>query len=712
MHSMRVLRTRIVSWFSEEKRKRILEWKWRVLWVALAVLMPLAAWPGWVQPRQAVKMSALLLGVASLVFIGALRSQMGLLKPLRAKWYGVWLGVLVVFVAISAWHSAPVWDGWLGMNAGWSEAVLPLVALCALSFFIAQNRSHELLRAGVFAGSVSITLGSALLLAAPFWPSSWLVAWVGSPTTMQTLTAIAWLWAGGVWLFERAVSDTFAPGRTWRWAWRTLLGMLSVEMLLWCVWADAWPFYVVGLAGAVVFIGLALFRPQSLPSRRRFNALLLACVVLGLGWLLPIGKGFVPVEVEMSQAFSWRLAQESWKDYGWAFGAGPDTFRDIYTKHRPPESVNITVGEQVFERSGSEIATLAATWGLLPLMVFAVGVLAVLVLWVRAIRSTRDREEWATTARCGGVVVPLAVASAVMPFEPVLWWVFWSVLGLVSGVIFVKESEAVHGRASARAHLLVGTGTIASGVVLLVAIAYTGGMLVSECLLMRAIRADVAANEGKHVADTLSAATRWRPTSAALARAAATSSVRALSQEGLSVGEAKQYAEFAIAQGKRARVLNTQDARNSAALADVYANLGPAVAGANAQAVEMRRAALVLDPVAPARQVALAKALLVLADEQVMLASSKKEGVAAVQPLLAEAETVLSTLTARWPLYAPAIYTRAALRDRQGRLPDAIQELAALAAGRPNDAGVWFELGVLSLRATKTPKPFVRLSKR
>jgi tetratricopeptide (TPR) repeat protein len=682
---------------------RWLEWKWKGLWVALAVFMPLAACPLWIQPRQTMKMGVLLVFVIALLVLALLHRCIHNWSPLRARWFVGWMIGLVTLVGVSAWCAPSVWEGWLGVHATWSEAVLPLAAFGVMAILIAQGAPSGLWRVGAWSFAASISLGSALLLVSPFVASPLLAAWVGAPSTVQVLTVVAWLWAAILWLFEPSLRDVWLPSLIWQRLWRAVGILLTVEVLLWALWADAWPLFLLGIMGGVLLSAFVFLRPSIVASRARFGGVALITLLFVVGWLLPIGRGFIPAEVNMSQAFSWRLAQSTWAEHGGVFGAGPDAFRSLYTRLRPAEAVNVAVGEQGFEHAGNALATLAATWGLAPIAWFAFGLVGILVVWARALWRRRSREEWAQLTFLGVPWLVLVFALAVLPFDAVLWWMFWAGTGLLVAYIAWLAHPAVSPRKlGERNHMLLIGSTAVSIILFLGTVIYVGGLFASEHFLARAVRLEAQGGEATAVAASLRTAARWRPTSAALARALAGASVRVLAQPGLPASEAKAYAELAVSQAARALHLSPQDVRNADMLAQVYTALVPAVPGAAQAAVAARRNALALDPQSLTRQVDLAKALIALADEQQSVAVSPKAGRAAAQPFLQEADTVLAGLTARWPLYAPAIYTRAALRDRQGRLPDALAELKALAAGRPKDAGVWFELGVLSLRASKT----------
>ena len=110
-----------------------------------------------------------------------------------------------------------------------------------------------------------------------------------------------------------------------------------------------------------------------------------------------------------------------------------------------------------------------------------------------------------------------------------------------------------------------------------------------------------------------------------------------------------------------------------------------------------------LDPLNPSHQTDLARVYLAVADRARTLKSAESKELADTAAtreveLLKQAEETLQKAITLKGDYAPAHYYLAATFERQNRLQDAANRLAALRNNAPADVGLGFQLAMMHLR--------------
>ncbi len=209
--------------------------------------------------------------------------------------------------------------------------------------------------------------------------------------------------------------------------------VVSAVLLLIINWSIFYVVLVVGMAGIVT--GLALTQKRLGPEAKFRTANLVGpLLILAFSLLLLFssryfnfdfpGRNNLPVEVAISQKGSWEIAKKALSD-NLPFGIGQDNFSLAFDKFKPSGINNSTFWNSRFGNAASEFWNLVIQGGI----VFLGAFVFLFILIFHSLFKRRSPE-------AGSLMVVMPIMTAVLvlfvlyPFNPVLNFVFWFLIGL------------------------------------------------------------------------------------------------------------------------------------------------------------------------------------------------------------------------------------------------------------------------------------------
>lgn len=671
----------------------------------LAVFLPVAYVPGSAALFSPLKHVLLVVAVAVGLFgwsAHVYRQRLWTLRRSRAMWLPV---VVLLGVVISAALAPSGYSAWVGTGPLGFTSVVPLFAFVGLYALVVNAGDHRsalrtlsfgLLSGGALTGAVSVL---ALFGVIPASAAPMALSPTGTPESLTILLSVLSVFALGIWIVDdHDTTDVWLPTSKWRLAHWPVWVVLWLSTLVWLLVTDTILTQIVLLVGSGALVALGLFQPNRFVKPLRMLALM---AVFGLGLVLllipsPL-TGRVSTEVGLNLRGAAHVTAAALQNEGWLFGSGPGSYLYDYLRYRPEEIVRTSFWNLPFDHSFSSVLDIAATWGLVPTILYAAFVLWVLWRLMHALLVQRVREHWQTLAVLGSVWLMTAAAQLIYASDTVLMMLFWMLTGLVVAHA-VPHTRAIPFKSNARvalasSGLFVATGTVAVLSVTVMLQWFTASLFVDG--------ARRHSDEPYVIDRMLLRAIRLNPWSADYRRMHALSHVRIadrLAWEAAAPELVQERVQFAVDDIGRAVALEPRDVLNHEARRAIFASLGRVVAGADKAATDSALQAASLDPHNPVRWQRVAESYLVMATNAASVIQNASERAAAVEGLLAEAESAVERAIAKKPNYTPSYYTRSLVYEKQGRLDEAIAQLSALVVNTPGDAVLRFELGVLHLR--------------
>ncbi len=357
-----------------------------------------------------------------------------------------------------------------------------------------------------------------------------------------------------------------------------------LENKAWSPTGSIFSALVFVLASLIYLLAIVVrhFRSQEKLTWQPFAALA-AMVVLVLGLVLG-GINLVEAKpVLLSPQVAWVVAVENFKTWQSAFfGAGPGNFSQAYTRFRPAAVNATSFWNTLFSSSFNEYLNLLTEVGLLGLGAF-------LFLLVKILRKNYKN--------LPPNFIFLIVATLFLPFDLILWALFFILLGENRGE---KTSARSYSYQIAIFPLIV-----------LVALGWWyGRLIVADATFARSIEA-FNRGEGGNAYNLQIKALEKNPyqdfyhlayanTNLALANALS-------QQENLSDQDKQQVSiliQQAIREGKAAAAANPLRADNWYSLAQIYQQIIGVAEGAEQWALDSLRQAVLLDPVNPNLRIA------------------------------------------------------------------------------------------------------------
>ena len=520
------------------------------------------------------------------------------------------------------------------------------------------------------------------------------------------MLVIMTVFAIGVWVADdHKDTDVWMPTDKWRIAHLIVWSLLLIETLFWVAITDTKATLIVLVVGSAIFVALGLFQPKRFKIANRMIVPMIA-LALGLFLLLVPSPfvGSVPSEIGPSMKAGAAITQQVWQADGVLFGSGPGTFMYNYLRFKPIEINNTNLWNVSFDRSLSHVTNVAATWGLLPTLVYIGFILWLLWMAIHALVIKQVEEDWQTIAVLSSVWVMTVAAQIVYASDIVLTTLFWVFSGLLVSAV-VPQMRKVFFAQSQRAALLVSMLFVSTGILFIICLATATQWFSGEMMINKAQR--VVVDDPEKSLEVIKGAAVINPWNADYQRMYALGLLRDVNaainnQDELPVVQEK--VEGAAIAANRAVALEPMHAKNHEMRRLVYASITSFAQGADRHALDSAIMAQRLDPTNPLRHMRVSRSFVTAAEQASVLISEEEEKLATVGALLGQAELAIEQAISLRPNYAPLYYTRGLIYDRQGRLDEAIDQIGRLVIASPNDAVLRFELGVLQLRAGETDK--------
>ena len=683
----------------------ILITRWSI--VALLAVLPVIVMPGFGDPFGSIKQSLLLILVA-LAFLGwCSHVYKARAWAYKSAWM-LWLPVaLLVAVGVSAILSSSGFASWIGAGGQGFTAFLPTMALIfVFGMVLYEGEKKGIVRRYTFAAMLGVLLALIVSLLAFFGVDVvGKTSFVGYATTgtfesVTILGAVMSLLAVSIWAARDAKGDTWLPNKKWRVAYGIVgIATLAITALL-VIAADTWPTQVVLLVGSGVLVAAGLFDPKKFakPARMLAPMAVFAVALILLVVQLSFASDKLPVEAHIGYGASTDIAVEVLKADG-VFGSGPGTYAYDYTRFRPAESNESMFWDVRFDRAPSHFLTLAATWGLIPLVVLVAFLIYVVVRMVDALVLKKDREDWQTVAVLSSSWLALLAGNIVYSSDLATELVFWVITGLLLAH-FVRRKKVVQVAGHGRGALLLSLVFVLAGVGLVFSLVTSAQWVIGEASMAKAIslqEKEAPVVEVVSAVQGAAAVNRWHT---GYLRTAAMANLGLI--DDLASGDLTENSELilqaanrAVIYAERAAYLDSMDVRNLNVLGTVHETVATIRIDSLPHAVDAYREAAKLDPVNSLQHIKLAQVLMGASDRAEAAEGAESETAAV---LLAEAEAHVQTAI-DLRLTSSNLYIRALVWERQGRLGEAIGQLEALVAAAPRDPVLRFELGVLQLRA-------------
>ncbi|MEK7529606.1 MAG: tetratricopeptide repeat protein [Patescibacteria group bacterium] len=671
----------------------------------LAVLMPLAYVPGSAELFSPLKHVLLVVAVAFGLFGWSAHVYRQREWTLRRS-IAMWLPAFVLLgVVISAALAPSGYSAWVGTGPLGFTSVVPMFAFVGLYALVVNTGdyrsalrmlSYGLLLGGALTGALSVL---ALFGIIPAAVAPMALSPTGTPESLTILLSTLSVFALGIWIVDdHDDTDVWLPTTVWRKAHWPVWIVLWLSTLVWLLVTDTLLTQIVLLVGSGALLALGLYQPSRFVKPLRMLALM---AVFGLGLVLLLVPspftGRVSSEIGLNLRAATHITTATLQNEGWLFGSGPGSYLYDYLRYRPEEIVRTSFWALPFDHSFSYLLDVAATWGLVPTVLYAAFILWTLWRLVHALLVKRVREHWQTLAVLGSVWLMAVVAQLVYASDAVLMTLFWMLAGLVVAHA-VLHTRAIPFKSNARVALASSGLFVATGIVTVLCVSVMVQWFGASLFVDGARR---HGDEPYAVDRLLLRAIRLNPWSADYRRMHAFSHLRIADQLA---GEAsppelvQQRVQFAIDDVSRAVALEPRDVLNHEARRAIFASLGRVVAGADKAAADSALQAASLDPHNPVRWQRVAESYLIMATNAESVIQNASEREATALGLLAEAEAAVERAIEKKPNYAPSYYTRSLVYKQQGRLDEAIAQLSALVVNTPGDAVLRFELGVLHLQ--------------
>ncbi|MFH1098650.1 MAG: tetratricopeptide repeat protein [Candidatus Uhrbacteria bacterium] len=460
-----------------------------------------------------------------------------------------------------------------------------------------------------------------------------------------------------------------------------------------------------------VFIGLILFLALWLAEHSHavhgkllvLNTILFAAFLslmlafAGYRWTAAFN---FPAEAMPSQRTSWNVALDALGSgvKPALIGNGPATYAATFQQLKPI-AINLTPLWAVdFRQGASYWATFLPSYGAIATIAFLALIIAIFFWSFRGMTTSVGAH--GSLRSLYAAAVTFAIASFLYPWSATLLVLLAILLGLLVGL-----SAAATNR-TATVALFQSPQRAFFGSLLL-----SGAFVLALAVIVVGVKRYVAVAEAQGALNSFSRGAITRET--ATARIAqsfnwfpAASTARALSQQSLGVlverartmndqnaaalrPQVQAALSGAVQLAQRATELDPSDARNWAALGDVYQGVIGIVDGADRLALDAYTHAQKTAPTSPTYPVAIAQVHLIRA--------AQKD--ADITAAVAEAHRALDEALRLKSDYSTAYLLRAQAYEREGKLEEATTSLRELSRRRPDDLGTLFALGALEYRA-------------
>lgn len=416
-----------------------------------------------------------------------------------------------------------------------------------------------------------------------------------------------------------------------------------------------------------------------------------------------------PVEVNLSQSASWKIAAQNFKK-NLALGTGPETFIFGFSEFKPDDFNKSNFWAFRFDKASSELAQVLSTTG-------ALGFLSYISLILLAIYSSwkmlknKQSEDWYFKASIVGVLAVMLFANIYYYFNTSLSITFWLILGLIS-FYSSSKSRDISLTSSPRTSFIFSFG-LALVVLIGLTTIYTVG---------RFWMADVAFAQSRLSAQKLETldqaalraqeAVRLNPyrdiyhiTFAQILLAQANrinNQAPAPTPEGKNkqIANLQQFITLSINEARKATDLGPENVANWEALGSIYRGTVLFAKDAENWVIDSFNKAIVKEPKNPALYTELGKAYLLSASRKIQERNSQQA--AGKNNLQIEIDKQISLALDNFDKavalkddYTPAHFNQALSYELQGDFDKAIAKLERMLEFNGQDVDVIYELGSL-----------------
>jgi tetratricopeptide (TPR) repeat protein len=489
-----------------------------------------------------------------------------------------------------------------------------------------------------------------------------------------------------------------------------------------------WVLWAIALAGILAMIGfdsiniVQLASDYAVSKRTRFalSRFIVPMVVIVLGaFLLLIRfdlssvKSQFPVEITPSHGMSYNMIKEV-LGQNFFLGYGPENFSLAFDRFGAGELANSPLSNIRFFDAASQFATYLVTGGALMALALAVlvwGMIQTIVRLGGALTTRKGAKDGGSEAtEASGVLsamIAMTVALFLYPFNTVLLAVWFFLMALGALVVSGDRSIDIDIEQRPAFSLAASLGFIIGLILVLTAMYFTFVRYLGDVAYARALRSDSPSAALEHMAEAVSlsdANDRYYRDASQITLAQLRNE---LSIEDESNAERpvriQNLISSAVQLARRATELEPHEALNWSNLASVYRSLTGLVDSVEELAEEAYARAAELRPGDPSYDSSVGSMWLTRADLILRVAvnatgENQERLGEQYEQALERAEAAFTRALEQSPSLGPAIYNRAAVYDRQGRVPEAIEAIETIIPANANNPTLMFELGILYLR--------------
>ncbi|MBI5369935.1 tetratricopeptide repeat protein [Candidatus Uhrbacteria bacterium] len=621
--------------------------------------------------------------------------------------------VVVIGVALSAWHSSSPFLSWIGGSSQEFTSVISFFGFALVWALVIETfndrTSHRLVHC--------IFLISALLVAAITLLSAFGVPWplhfapprafnpIGSPSDAGIFLVIATLFASTLWIsFRRGDPLTLIS--------LLLMGLTFVYLLIF----DDGLLWFLFIFGHALLFAFVLFRASEFRSHARM-IVPIALMILAIPFWLWLPSPFslkIPLQVTPSFSTSQQIAKRALEGSRVLLGSGPGTYSFLYARHHNAQVNQTDFFDTRFDRAFSLYLTLLPTIGYVGTVVF---LLFLIILGVKAtiyLLRSRARDQWLHGLLITIPWVTLVVAGGLFPFNFTLMWLLFVLGALLFTQILPTSAHESTSVGMSRIRLASSVGLTLGSLVFLVGIFLTAQRYLAEVAFARGVQADRSGAPTDQVVKWLDRAATLNRFDDRFYRALSQSLLLQLKDQLKGINNpsdltdaSRTYVQSLVAASVNAAVRATEvspeNSLNWIARGNTYRELISFVPNASTFAVTAFEKTIELEPVSPVRQTELGAVYLAVAEKERPFTASKdaqaaQQATALVKDNMTKAQKAFDRAIELKSNYAPAHYQLGLVYERQGRLDEAIGKMESVARYNTLDVGVAFELGQLYLR--------------
>ncbi len=459
----------------------------------------------------------------------------------------------------------------------------------------------------------------------------------------------------------------------------------------------AWIGASIGSAIMIIFISQKkeLFSGSKIVLPMFFLAVSLLFVFFNFSFLMPDSR---PVEVYLNQKSGFDIALNTLKEKP-VLGSGPGTFVFDFSKFKNPELNNSAFWNARFEDGGTKAITMLATTGILGSISFAMLVSAFFIFGIAAffrnknIEQEEDNVLWGVGCGIFASFCSLVFACFFYRTNMVLDFLFFSILGIMSGLFFRRQKEISLKSSSIFTLAITFIFTI---------IFITGlGILISEAQRYAAeanyysglksySKGDIDASISK-----MESAIKINPKSDAYLRDISQAYLAKLSIELKKKDNSDQENQIiqalirgAVNSSVQATDISSSNASNWSVRGFIYSNLIPLFSGFDENAIKAYDEAIKLEPSSPYFPVQQGIAHMTKYYSLDKDSADRKKEISAAKERFSAAIELKQD-------YAQALFQLAMIYNEEGRTSEAISKLEEAKKAAPFDVGLAFQLGLV-----------------